>query len=92
MAYIINLCGFSFFLRHLYILAARSKLAYIHYDQIFDFDKRHCIKEYKSAYVLECRSTNMIYVKTYAHLYSSENNGIPYWEISKWGSKPRANH
>ena len=28
-------------------------------NQILDFDERHCINEYKSAYVLRCRSTNM---------------------------------
>ena len=27
-------------------------------NQILDFDERHCINEYKSAYVLRCRSTN----------------------------------
>ena len=26
-------------------------------NQILDFDERHCINEYKSAYVLTCRST-----------------------------------
>ena len=26
-------------------------------NQILDFDERHCINEYKSAYVLRCRST-----------------------------------
>ena len=29
-------------------------------NQILDFDERHCINEYKSAYVLRCRSTNRI--------------------------------
>ena len=28
-------------------------------NQILDFDERHCINEYKSAYVLRCRSTNL---------------------------------
>ena len=30
-------------------------------NQILDFDERHCINEYKSAYVLRCRSTNGSY-------------------------------
>ena len=37
----------------------RPELEYVHkkINQILDFDERHCINEYKSGYVLRCRST-----------------------------------
>ena len=44
-------------------------------NQILDFNERHCINEYKSAYVLRCRSTNRTNYKN----RTFSNKGINLW-------------
>ena len=45
-------------------------------NQILDFDERHCINEYKSAYVLRCRSTIKNAIRFYAYVNSLSTRGF----------------